>query len=247
MPALICTGPQIALRESQLAEKIMGDSQPLHLIRATAYGQRGQLTKAANEYRAALKFIPNDGSLHLALAGTLYTQRKYHDSIDELNIAQKLTPNDATIYALLARAYAELDDKANTLHYVQLAEQQARADAQLKVGVEPRSDHQIDTSIASGLQTKNSVSGILLSTGSALNVIGDQAGAMQRFSEALQTPGSDRVSIRLAIGQIMAQKDQADGARRQIALAVMESASGVTLPIHGRAVHRGSRYLPLGS
>lgn len=225
--------PQIALRQSQLAEQIMGDSQPLHLIRATAYGQRGQLTKAANEYRAALKFTPNDGSLHLALAGTLYTQRKYRDSIVELNTAQSLTPNDATIYALLARAYAELQDKPNTLHYVQLAEQQARTDAQAKASVEPRADHQIDTTIASGLQSKNGVSGILLSTGSALNVIGDQAAAMQRFSEALQTPESDRVSIRLAIGQIMAQKDQADGARRQIALAVMESASGTTQPFTG--------------
>ena len=30
----------------------MGDSEPIHLIRATAYGQEGALAKEAAEYRA---------------------------------------------------------------------------------------------------------------------------------------------------------------------------------------------------
>ena len=38
------------------------------------------LGRSAAEYRAALKFTPNDGALHLALADTLYSQRKYHDA-----------------------------------------------------------------------------------------------------------------------------------------------------------------------
>ena len=36
----------------------MGDSEPIHLIRATAYGREGMLQKATTEYRAALRFAP---------------------------------------------------------------------------------------------------------------------------------------------------------------------------------------------
>ena len=36
--------PQAALRHAQLAEGDLGDSMPLHLIRATAYGELGLLT-----------------------------------------------------------------------------------------------------------------------------------------------------------------------------------------------------------
>ena len=44
---------------------MLGDSKPLHLIRATAYGQRHVLAKAAAEWRAALKFTPDDPALAL--------------------------------------------------------------------------------------------------------------------------------------------------------------------------------------
>ena len=33
--------PSVALKQVQLAEEEMGDSMPIHLIRATAYGQNG--------------------------------------------------------------------------------------------------------------------------------------------------------------------------------------------------------------
>ena len=48
--------------------------------------------------------------------------------LDELEIAQKLAPNNAAISALFARAYSQLDDRDQTLQYVQLAEQQAQQD-----------------------------------------------------------------------------------------------------------------------
>jgi tetratricopeptide (TPR) repeat protein len=205
----------IALKESQLAEKFLGDSEALHLIRGTAYGQRGQLPKAANEYRLALKFSPNNPSLHLALAGVLYSERRYHDSIEELNVAQKLAPDDAATYALLARSYAQLGDREQTLRNVQLAEQNAQSmpTKRNKPGSGPAS--------------------IYLSTGSALSVLGDQAGAMERFSRALTTPQSDRVGVRLAVAQVMVHQDHADDARRQIALAMMEAEAGETEPATG--------------
>ena len=123
--ALDLRKPQLALRQVALAESGMGDGQPIHLIRATAYGQQGALAKAVTEYRAAIKFTPNDASLHLALAGTLYSEREYHESIDELNIAQKLAPDNAMVYAWLARSWAEMDNAAETMQYIQIAEQRA--------------------------------------------------------------------------------------------------------------------------
>lgn len=219
--------PQVALKQVQLAQQYMGDSQPIHLIRATAYGQRGMLTKAADEYRAALKFTPNDGTLHLALADNLYSQRRYHDAIDELQVAQKLSPNDASISALFARSYAQLQDREQTLRYVQLAEQQAVQPPQPGTGSLP------GQSGGSGRSGGSLQSNIYLSTGSAMSVLGDQDAAMDRFRKALLAPESDRVSVRLAIAEIMAHKDHADDAKRQIALALMEAGTGETVPPTG--------------
>ena len=196
-----------AVKESELAEAEMGDSLPLHLIRATAYAREGMLSKAADEYQVALKFSPHDGSLYLALAGVHYSQREYHQSIDDLQTAQRLLPNDPKIYALLARSYAELPDKDQTLHYVELAEQHAQPDAK---------------------DPDSRPSAIYISTGQALSTVGDQHGAMDRFSKALTAAGSDRVGVRLAIAQLMAMQGNADDAKRQIALAQMEAQTGDT-------------------
>jgi tetratricopeptide (TPR) repeat protein len=205
----------LALKESQIAEKLMGDSEQIHLIRGTAYGQRGQPLKAASEYRLALKFSPDDPSLHLALAGVLYSAHLYHDSIEELGIAQKLAPTDANVYAMLARDYAQLRDREQTLRNVQLAEQNAQL-------MQPKHN-----------KPGSGPSSIYLQTGSALSVLGDQAGAMERFRKALTAPDSDRVDVRLAIAQIMVHEDRADDARRQIALAMMEAEAGETPPATG--------------
>ncbi len=204
-----------ALRQVQLAQQFLGDSEPIHLIRATAYAQEHLLTKSATEYRAAIKYTPNDASLHSALAGVLFSQRQYHDAIDELNTAQKLAPNDATTYALLARAYAELGDREQTMHNVELAEQYA-PQAPVKVNV-----------------PGSGPAGVLLSTGSALATLGDENAAFDRYRRALVAPKSDRVGVRLAIAQLMTTQGEADDARRQIALAMMEAQAGDTLPATG--------------
>ena len=59
------------------------------LAKATAFRQQHLLSSAEQEYRAALKFAPNDLALHLALADTLYDMRRYQDSIEALNAALK--------------------------------------------------------------------------------------------------------------------------------------------------------------
>jgi tetratricopeptide (TPR) repeat protein len=207
--------PQAALRQSQLAEQQMGDLKVLHMIRATAYGREGLLTKAAVEYRAALRFTPNDGTLHLGLGDILFAQRRYRPAIDELQIAEKLSPKNAALDALLARCYAQLDDRDQALHYVQLAEHHA------SIAPAPADDPQ------------SGDSDIFVATGEALSELGDQRGAMQRFQKALTTPHSNRVDVRLAIAQLMAQQDHARDAERQIGLALMEAEVGQTVPPTG--------------
>jgi tetratricopeptide (TPR) repeat protein len=206
--------PRVALRQVQLAEEEMGDSLPIHLVRATAYGQNGMLMKSAGEYRVALKYSPNDGALHLALADTLYGLRQYHEVIEELQIAQKLSPDDPVIYAQLARSYAPLHERDQTLQYVQLAEQKAQS-------MPPTKD------------PKRGASAVFVTTGQALSTLGDQKAAMERFEKALNAPNSDRVGVRLAIARLMASQDHPSDAQRQIALALMEAHTGETLPPTG--------------
>jgi tetratricopeptide (TPR) repeat protein len=205
--------PEAALRQADLAERALGDSRDLHLIRATAYGRQNMLIKAAVEYRAALKFTPDDGALHLGLGNTLFAERQYHNAIHELEIAVKDSANNAEAYGLLARSYANLQDREQTLRYVQLAEQYAQSTP------------------AQG--PESGISEIYISTGEALNAIGDHAAAMERYRKALAATGSDRISVRMAIAQLMAEQGHSEDAERQIALAQMEGASGATAPPTG--------------
>ena len=194
---------QVALRQVQLAQDIMGDSLPIHLIRATAYGDLGLLNHAVSEYRTALKLAPNQTGLHLALADSLFGLHRYQEAIDELQVAEKLAPGNSTTYALLARAYAHLGDREQTLRYVGMAEQSGQSD-------------------------------VFVSTGEALSIIGERDSAMQRFAKALAAPGSDRLSVRLAIGKLMAQDGEWEDARRQVALGLMEVRGGQAPPATGR-------------
>lgn len=200
--------PRVALRQVQLAEQEMGDSMPIHLIRATAYGDEGSLTKAAAEYRIALKAEPNNAALHLALGDTLYGLNRYSEAISEFQTSEKLSPGGSLVYAKLARSYAQLHDRDNTLRNVQLAENYAR-------------------------QQQKGESTILLSTGEALSLLGDQTAAMQRFEAALTAPDSDRIEVRLAIAKHMVAGGQLDDARRQIALGLMEARTGEAPPPTG--------------
>src|ERR1035441_5554373 len=155
--------PQVALRQAELAEHALGDSRDIHVIRATAYGRQNMLTEAVSEYRAALKFTPDDGALHLGLGNALFAERQYHDAIDELAIALKNSPDNAYAYALLARSYANLQDRDHALQNVQLAEQH--------VQLSPTATN----------SSKADQSDIYISTGEALSALGDHAAAMERL------------------------------------------------------------------
>ena len=215
--------PDAALRQANLAERESGDSLGLHVIRATAYGRMDMLTMAAREYQAALKFAPNDGALHIGLGNTYFAEHRYHDAIGELEVAEKFSPDNPQIYAWLARSYASLQDREKTYLNVRLAEQHALSQP---VRTAEREPDPIDDPGAE-------LSEILISTGEALSTLGDQNAAMDRFQKALVAAGSDRISVRLAIAEIMTQRGHQDDAERQIALGWMEAEAGETVPPSG--------------
>lgn len=198
-----------ALHQASIAEKSMGNIRDVHVIRATAYGDEGLQSKSAAEFRAALRFTPHDGKLRLGLGNALLALRRYHSAINELDMAAQYSPDNPTPYALLARCYASLQDRAQTIRFAEIAEK----DAQSLPGPEQ--------------------SLIYVDTGQALDELGDQSAAMDRFRRALDVPGSDRVGVRLAIAQLMAQQNRAQDAERQVALALMEAEAGETDPPNG--------------
>ena len=198
-----------ALHQAAIAQKSMGDIRDVHVIRATAYGNEGLENKAATEYRAALRFTPQDGKLRLGLGNALLSLRRYHAAINELDMAAQYDPDDPNTYALLARCYANLQDRAQTLRFAELAETHAQGSSGP------------DRSL------------IFVATGEALSELGDQSAAMDRFRKALDVKGSDRVGVRLAIAQLMAQQGRPEDAQRQIALALMEAEAGDTAPPSG--------------
>lgn len=126
--------PQAALDHAKLAEKELGDSPPLHVIRATAYGDQGALQRAAAEYRIVLKSMPNDANVHLALANTLYGLHQYREAIAELQTSDKLSPGNGLLYAQLARCYAQLGDREHTMQYIQVAEKLGPSTVYLSTG-----------------------------------------------------------------------------------------------------------------
>jgi len=211
--------PDAALRQANLAERDSGDSLGLHVIRATAYGRMDMLTMSAREYQAALKFAPNDGALHIGLGNTYFAEHRYHDAIGELEVAEKYSPDNPEIYATLARSYASLEDREKTYLNVRLAEQQAVAQPVRTAQQEPG---RIEDS-------GSELSETLISTGEALSTLGDQNAAMDRFQRALVAAGSDRISVRLAIAEIMTERGHQDDAERQIALGWMEAEAGETV------------------
>ena len=173
------------------------------------------LLKAEEEYRAALKFTPDDGIIHLGLGNVIFAERRYRDAITELQIAAKDSPDDADVYALLARAYAYLLERNEAMQNIQLAEQHAEHPS------------------PSEKTARSTLSQVYVSTGEALSTLGERQAAMDRFAKALTAPDSDRVGVRLAIAQLMAEQGHTEDAERQIALAQMESEAGVTDAISG--------------
>jgi tetratricopeptide (TPR) repeat protein len=208
--------PGAAVRQSQLAQNLLGNAEVFHTIRATAYGRENLLAKAATEYKAALKFDPKDGTLYLGLGNVYFGEHRYHDSLDQLLIAQRHLPDKPEVYSLMARVYANLDQRDAAMHDISIAERLAAQ------APPPTKD------------TGSVLSDTYVATGEALSTMGDQQAAMGRFSKALTAPYANRVDVRLAIAHTMTEEGHTAEAQRQIALAQMEAATGTTQPPTGQ-------------
>lgn len=185
-----------ALRDADLAAKEMKDSAAIHLARAEAYRQQAQFREAEGEYQAAIKLAPNDVQVHLALAEAQYRLRRYGDSINTLKGALGRSNSDGLLYAEMARAYAQLRARDDAYKAIASAE---------KNGDDSR---------------------VLMSTGEALLIMGDNKAAMQRYSRALDAPGADRVEVRLALARLFAQSGRRSDAEDQVAFALAEARVG---------------------
>ncbi|HEY8671977.1 MAG TPA: hypothetical protein VIL63_14130, partial [Terriglobales bacterium] len=191
-----------ALKEVNVAEKLLGQSRVTHMTRAEAYRQRVMLLDAEKEYRAALKFAPKDPEIELALADTLLRLRHYQEAADLFRQVAAVEPNNALIFAHLAETYARLHQPEEASRYAQQAE-----------------------SIGKGQ------SDVLLATGEMYLSLGDRAAAMQRFTAALESRNGDGVEIRLAIARVFLHEGRWDDAREQVALGFAEARLGETKPI----------------
>jgi Tfp pilus assembly protein PilF len=109
-----------------------------------------------------------------------------------------------------------LQNRDQALQYVQLAESHSQHASAI-------TNH-----------SESTQSEIFVSTGEALSTLGDQVAAMERFRKALAALDSDRVSVRLAIAQLMAAQGHSEDAERQIALAQLEGDAGDTPPPSGK-------------
>ena len=175
---------------------------------------------------------------YIGLGNTPYfAEHRYHDAIGELEIAEKYSPDNPELYAWLARCYASLQDREKTYLNVRLAEQHA-----LSLPAHIADPVPLEADVHRGGRDPGperwripdpNLSEILISTGEALSTIGDLNAAMDRFQKALVAAGSDRISVRLAIAEIMMERGQQDDAERQLALGWMEAEAGETVPPNG--------------
>jgi tetratricopeptide (TPR) repeat protein len=186
-----------ALRETELAAKTLPNLAPLHLARAEAFRQQGQFHHAVDEYHAALSLAPNDVDVHLALAEAQYRLHQYGEAISTLKGAIGLTPDqNALVYAQMARSYAQLHDRKDAYQAVASAEKNSND------------------------------SKVLMSTGEAFLIMGENDAAMQRYARALDAPGADRVEVRLALARLFAESGRRNDAQQQVAFALAEARIG---------------------
>jgi tetratricopeptide (TPR) repeat protein len=190
-----------ALREVDQAAKLMGESRATHLARAESFRQQVLLRPAEGEYRAALNLAPSDTSTRLALADTLYRLRRYGDSIEVLK-AGLGTQNDGLVYAQMARDYAQLGRQADAMQAITGAEQRG-----------------------------GNSSSVLMATGEAWLIMGNNQAAMDRYARALEAPDADRVSTRLALARLFVEEGHRELAQQQVSLGFAEARVGEAGPI----------------
>ena len=225
-----------AASDFEAALKLEPKNGEAHLGMAYADLDLHRARPALEQAKLAEKEMGDSTALHL-IRGTAYgDEGMLKRAIAEYRIALKSSPNDAPLHLALASALYDEHEYQDAIAELQSADkiapgngmvdaQFARCYAQLHD--RDRTNQYVELAEKQGPNT------IYLVTGEALSVLGEQKAAMDRFERALTAPGSDRVSVRLAIARLMMNKGEMDDTRRQITLALMESAVGRAAPPSG--------------
>ncbi len=191
---------------------------------------------ALQQAKFAEERLGDSAALHL-IRGTAYGEEgMLKPAADEFRTALKSAPNDGKLHLALAGALYDLHEYGEAVSELQAADRLspdngaiyallARAHAHL--GDRAQTLRYVQLAEQKGPDT------VFLSTAEALSLVGETDKATQRMERALMAPESDRVAVRLAAARLMMNKGEADESRHQIALALMESASGRTLPPTG--------------
>ncbi len=175
--------------------------------------------------------------IHLIRATAYGDLGLLNHAVSEYRTALKLSPNQTGLHLALADSLFALHRYQEAIDELQLAEKLAPGNSVAYALLARSYAHLGDreqTLRYVGMAEQTGQSDVFVSTGEALSVIGERDSAMQRFETALLAPGSDRLSVRLAIGKLMAQDGQWDDARRQVALGLMEVRGGQAPPPSGK-------------
>jgi tetratricopeptide (TPR) repeat protein len=225
-----------AAADFESALKIEPKNGEAHLGLAYANLDLGKPRAALDQAKLAEKQLGDISALHLIRATAYGDAGMLGRAAFEYRTAIKDSPNDALLHLALGNTLYDLHQYHEAVNEFTTADtlspgsgmvyaQLARSYAQL--GDRPRTLHFIE------LAEKQGPSTVYLSTGDALNILGDRNAAMNRFELALESTDSDRIGVRLTVAQMMVKQGASDDARRQIELALMEAASGRTAPPTG--------------
>jgi tetratricopeptide (TPR) repeat protein len=135
------------LDEAQLAFRKALEIEPTYADAHNDLGylleRRGKLEEAAAEYRAAVENKPDFRQAHFNLGRILVNQYRYPEAIEQFK--QTLTPVDqhtpSYLYALGA-TYGRAGDDEDALHYLGMADKQAKSQGQTQLEAQIQKDLQ---------------------------------------------------------------------------------------------------------
>jgi tetratricopeptide (TPR) repeat protein len=188
---------------------------------------------ALRQVRLAEEKLGDSLSVHLIRATAYGQQGVLVRAAQEFRVALKRSPNDATLHLALADTLAGLRRYREAISELQTADRlspnDSAIDAKLAHAYAELGDRNNALKYVQ-LAEQSPGEGVWVSTGEALDALGERDAAMHRFEQALAAPKSDSFAVRLVIAQHMAEQSDWEGARRQLALGFMEARTGDTLP-----------------
>jgi tetratricopeptide (TPR) repeat protein len=225
-----------AIKDFSAALKIDPTNGEAHLGYAYASLDMNQPRPALSHAKSAEKYMGDTVALHL-IRGTAYGQEGIpRKAAAEYQVAVKSDPNNGKLRMALAHTLFDMREYQQAIAELQIAQtllpDEGTVYAEMARSYAELGDRE-STMKNVALAEREPSSEIYFDTGDALSRLGEQDAAMERFERALTAPDSDRISVRLAVGRAMLSRGDTEGARRQVALALMESAAGKAPPPTG--------------